>query len=34
MTDEGDAKTDEIKAEAIGAIREKLGQVDMIVYSL
>ncbi|KKB84090.1 trans-2-enoyl-CoA reductase [Devosia limi DSM 17137] len=34
VTVEGDAFSDAIKAEAIAAIRENLGQVDMIVYSL
>jgi enoyl-[acyl-carrier protein] reductase/trans-2-enoyl-CoA reductase (NAD+) len=34
LTIEGDAFSDAIKAEAIEAIRENLGQVDLIVYSL
>lgn len=30
----GDAFSDEVKAEAIGKIRKDLGQVDMVIYSL
>lgn len=34
VTVEGDAFSDEIKAQTIAAIRDTLGQVDMVVYSL
>src|SRR5690606_27975605 len=34
VTVEGDAFSDEVKAQTIEAIRETLGQVDLIVYSL
>ncbi|MCP8884073.1 trans-2-enoyl-CoA reductase family protein [Devosia sp. XJ19-1] len=34
VTIEGDAFSDEVKAQTIAAIKETLGQVDLIVYSL
>ncbi|HUH77729.1 MAG TPA: bifunctional NADH-specific enoyl-ACP reductase/trans-2-enoyl-CoA reductase, partial [Devosia sp.] len=34
VTVEGDAFSDEIKAQTIAAIRNTLGQVDLVVYSL
>lgn len=34
VTVEGDAFSDEIKAQTIAAIRDTLGQVDLVVYSL
>ncbi|ODT82753.1 MAG: trans-2-enoyl-CoA reductase [Pelagibacterium sp. SCN 64-44] len=34
VTIEGDAFSDEVKAETIAAIKDNLGQVDLVVYSL